>query len=833
MSKIATLTLSLLIAFACNLAVADEVSKDFQAEYDQIAKMIGQFANEDKLPPSKRQPPIEQSLDINSRILKTDRNPLDVATRRCDALLKRLKTVANAPKLDGLAARLAEIKKQAANAPADKIKPLFLAVRAITRQAAFSNPLIDFNSILYVERGNCGKGNWGGQHMTTVWFGHTQEYGGGLYIVKDIKSGKPKIVNVVENSVVAKGALKGQKLTGGAFCSPELSYDAKEILFAYAKPVYAKGAKRPWEYTAENSLHIFKVNVDGTNLVQLTEGNNNDFDPCWLPGGRIAFMSTRTESRGIGRIYPRCFIGRSPQQFFMHSMKADGSDVIPLSYHETDEWQPSVNNDGMIVYTRWDYVDRNSNAAQHLWTCFPDGRDPRSSHGNYVHPFSTWQPGRKNFGPGVFTTRPCCEWHIRAVPRSESYNGSSLYVACAGPHHGEPFGPLVLIDTSIEDDGLMSQVKRITTGRFPESEVGSKQSWNYGAPWPLSDEFYVVNYLDGLYVLDKFGNRDLICKTTNKAHRPTEPMPLKPRPKPPILPIQTHQGQRANPDAPPATIRVMNAYITDLPYPKGTKLKELRIIQYFPKTTEKLFNPRIGFAEQTLARIVLGTVPVDEDGSINFQAPVGKGISFQLIDETGMAVQAMRSLTYVHPGEQMTCIGCHESKWTAPPLNPRATALRRAPSKITPDAGGLEPINFHRLVKPVLEAKCTPCHKEKKKKPDMTYKSLQKYCFYLVGGKPSSGRWLTIPMHGGSRSIPGKHGAYGAPLTKYLDKSHYKVNLTKEQRRRITLWLDCNSNEIGAYHDEETQRQGKIVWPTLDCDPKNLQGIETRKPASK
>jgi len=74
-----------------------------------------------------------------------------------------------------------------------------MEVRAITRQAAFSNPLPDFDSILHVERGNFGKGNWGGQHMTTVWFGHTQEYGGGLYIVKDIKSPKPRIVNVQEH----------------------------------------------------------------------------------------------------------------------------------------------------------------------------------------------------------------------------------------------------------------------------------------------------------------------------------------------------------------------------------------------------------------------------------------------------------------------------------------------------------------------------------------------------------------------------------------------------------------------------------------------------------
>ena len=200
-------------------------------------------------------------------------------------------------------------------------------------------------------------------------------------------------------------------------------------------------------------------------------------------------------------------------------MQADGSDIIPLSFHETDEWQPSVNNDGLIVYTRWDYVDRNSNAAQHLWTCYPDGRDPRSPHGNYVHPFSTMEG--TNFGPGVFTTRPCAEWHIRAVPRSANYGGSSKYVATAGPHHGEPFGALVLIDVAVEDDGLHSQVKRITPNRFPESEVNAKTSWDYGTPWPLSADFYLANYRDGIYLLDRFGNCDLICKGLNQALRPS------------------------------------------------------------------------------------------------------------------------------------------------------------------------------------------------------------------------------------------------------------------------------------------------------------------------
>jgi hypothetical protein len=99
--------------------------------------------------------------------------------------------------------------------------------------------------------------------------------------------------------------------------------------------------------------------VDGSNLVRLTDGNFDDFDPCWLPNGRIVFISTRRH--GFGRCH-----GRPVPAYTMSSMKPDGSDLIPIDFHETNEWQPSVDNHGMIVYTRWDYVDRDHSAAHHM-----------------------------------------------------------------------------------------------------------------------------------------------------------------------------------------------------------------------------------------------------------------------------------------------------------------------------------------------------------------------------------------------------------------------------------------------------------------------------------
>ncbi len=108
-------------------------------------------------------------------------------------------------------------------------------------------------------------------------------------------------------------------------------------------------------------------------------------------------------------------------------------------------------------------------------------------------------------------------------------------------------------------------------------------------------------------------------------------------------------------------------------------------MQVLPKSTPAANNPRIGFGDQSLARIPLGVVPVEKDGSVYFQAPVGKAIYFQLLDKTGMAVQSMRSVTYVHPGEQMSCVGCHEDKGRAPWADSRPAALRRGPSELKPE----------------------------------------------------------------------------------------------------------------------------------------------------
>ena len=176
-------------------------------------------------------------------------------------------------------------------------------------------------------------------------------------------------------------------------------------------------------------------------------------------------------------------------------------------------------------------------------------------------------------------------------------------------------------------------------------------------------------------------------------------------------------------------------------------------------------------------------------------------------------------------GEKLNCVGCHETRSSSPKTAAGVPlAYKRGPSPIVTEvASGAVPFNWHTLAKPVMQEKCAACHIREGKGPDMSHASLGKYVFHYpfwrdgyVNGEVTAS---------GSRTVPGKFGAMASPLLKYLDKSHYDVSLTPDEFRRITLWMDCNGNELGAYTQVEEQRRGEIVWPEIDVDPLDPIGM--------
>lgn len=263
--------------------------------------------------------------------------------------------------------------------------------------------------------------------------------------------------------------------------------------------------------------------MDGSHLEQWADGTGNDFDPCWLPNGRIVFISER---RGG---YLRC--GRVCPTYTLYDMNPDGSDIRCLSPHETNEWHPSVTHGDMTIYTRWDYMDRHGCTTHMPWVTTPDGRSARAMHGN--------------FAPREL--RPNMELDIRAIPDSPQY------ATTVATHHGQAFESLVTFDPAIEDDDVMAPVKRMTPEvDFPETQGGAQV---YATARPLSETYFLCvydanmkpgmgrqshkhvrgNY--GIYLIDVFGYKELIYRDPEIASQ--NPIPLRPRKKPAVIPEET------------------------------------------------------------------------------------------------------------------------------------------------------------------------------------------------------------------------------------------------------------------------------------------------------
>ena len=817
-----------------------ELLEESAAQYDRLEAL-----RTGKMPCSRFAKP-EFVHRQEALIQPEDRDPADIVLRQTEVLLKELQSMKGVRDLTAERTALSELRRQSAQVAMSDMaarRALYLRGCEERRRIAFANPLLDFDKILFITHKKNGRSELAGDHMAGQYYGIHATKGEGLFVLKNAFGERPVICNLLADALCKNGRFAGAKLPDGAFLSPDLSFDGKRVLFAYTEAAgYLPERRAPEDvadlysysglkcsFTEQNSWHLFSVNADGTELSNVTDGRWNDFDPCWMPNGKIAFISDRRG--GFGRCHMTANGGAPWFTYTLHAVNADGSNMVRLSHHETCEWQPSIANDGMIVYTRWDYVDRGFFQAHHPWTTTPDGRNAMAVHGNY---------------PRDWHDRPCMEMDIRAVP------GSRKLMAVAAAHHGQTYGSLVLVDPAVEDDDAMAPVKVITPDeRFPESEYGYFcREASYATPWPLSDNYYlcvfgypserahdsVENY--GVYLLDAFGNKELLYRNPEIAC--LSPIPLKSRPTPPVIPeavtpCPVDPSQRrfnldraqilAQCDASSsvaatnfAVVSIMNIYESRHAWPEGTKITALRIIQILPKSTPGRNNPAIGYGTEKNARAVLGTVPVDADGSVSFFLRPYIPVYFQVLDEHGMAVQSMRTDVYVSPRESLSCVGCHEKRKTAPPAVQKVSlAMRRAPSAITSEPDGSNPFNFVRLVQPVLDKHCVACHAKHSEAPALTsvkdgkpwlpsYRNLKPYAFYYDGG----GSFTE------SKTVPGKFGALASKLNGLLSKGHHDVKLPTEDLHRLTLWLDCNSDFYGTYENIQAQARGEVVRPVLE-----------------
>lgn len=804
----------------------------------------------DKKVPLSFVPPVAECANPEAVLKEADRDPVDVVLRRTRALADDL-GVKNAD-LDDLAAAAAKTPVD----DSDARFALFSKLVRLRRTIAFSNPLLaGMDKILFVGREPFPPDEYyWGVHMCDQFFGFhaTQKRGSrgdGLYVLENPFSDEPKLVNLFAKRPSIRSASpywNGKRLqlgsshTGG-FLAPDVSWDGKEILFCWTP---GEPDLRKWN--EETCWHVMKCKSDGSDLEMITWGDKNDLFPCWLPNGRIVFCSERR--RGYGR----CHFRPCPN-FTLFTMFPDGSDITCISPHETNEFEPSVDNDGMIVYTRWDYVDRGFNQSHNPWITYPDGRDPREFHGN--------TRAKQSVAPHFSES-------IRAIP------GSRKYVATSCGHHTLIRGSLVIIDPSVPDDDGMSQIKRLTPDQLlVESEWvdwSTRHSGAYATAWPLSEKYFLCVY-DGnangqyartehfdarmrryaLVLLDVFGNKVEIFDRPGISC--FDPMPLRARKMPPVIPHKTLVGRPLNPDGTkpepianlPKTSEVglINVYNSRYEFPKGVEIKELRIWQILPKSEPLVGHPRLGACDHTPGRRCLGTVPVEKDGSALFEMPVTVPFYMQALDGNGCAVQSMRSATYTQPGERLTCNGCHENRakyaQSAAPKTP--LAYRRAPSKIKPEVDGGTPWNYLRTVQPVLNRKCASCHAPSNPKynaktmPNLTQGDIDRNAHHFATsflelvernlvqfytnhytGPGWYRKGVQIDDFTFPYSEPGKIGARGSRLYAVIKDGHHGVKLNPEEMRRLVLFMDAHGAYLSHDHRAYEQCFGAVIEPEFE-----------------
>ncbi|MCL1919573.1 MAG: hypothetical protein FWG50_00620 [Kiritimatiellaeota bacterium] len=647
---------------------------------------------------------------------------------------------------------------------------------------------------------------------------------------------------------VATGAVRDvvPQMAGGVFERFDVSFDARRIVFA-------------WKGKHEEGYRLYEVNADGTGLRQLTfpqadeadlvakyrkyphyHHGTDDLQPCYLPDGGIAFVSTRCQY-GI--------LCDGPDDFtttVLFRMDADGANMRQLSRSSVSETGPSMLPDGRILYTRWEYVDKGAVSVKCLWAMRPDGTASSEVFGNDVA-----LPPTLNFG--------------RAVP-----GAPNLYVVAGVPHCPQNnVGTVILLDmtkpirTREPMTYLTPQVDIRAEPGFafreddgdPWQNDGGGRGDLFANPYPLSADLFLVSHKPaelgdwkapagyGLYALDAKGAVRLLHRDADTSC--WHPIPLAPRPVPPVLSTALDNALAAKNQA---VCMVRDVYHGLVGVPRGT-VKHLRVLEQVPRPWaaqckgfhDEYDQQHIAITKDTHLglKVQHGIVPVEADGSAHFTVPANANIFLQALDEHHMAVQTERTFVNYMPGETRACIGCHETPESASAFQneqksagqPAAFARKpSAPSAQPGEARGQRPLHYETDVQPVLDKHCARCHSgaepkgklnlsgERTRLFNVSYESLvperrkgrdnrdRGLLGQVIGeNHPKTGNVHYLPAWSLGSPTSLLAAIIGSPTRaddpRGLVKKHADVaaKVTPEERLRVTNWIDTNAQYYGTW----------------------------------
>ncbi|MDR3228143.1 MAG: hypothetical protein LBT53_01840 [Puniceicoccales bacterium] len=546
----------------------------------------------------------------------------------------------------------------------------------------------------------------------------------------------------------------------GAVRDPQVSYDASKILFSYRRG-------------GTENYHLYEIAPDGTGLKQLTDGDCDDVEPTYTADGKIIFVSSRAKR------WVQCWL--TPVAI-LHGCDADGKNIRPLSGNVEHDNTPWPLPDGKILYTRWEYVDRSQVHYHHLWTMHPDGTQQMVYYGN--------------LRPGVV--------FIDAKP----IPGTGKVVAIFSPGHGrtEHGGHVGIIDPANGPDDPRA-ARRITRGS------------NYRDPWAFSQNAFMASR-DGLslVLLDDTGREQTFFTLPNEWHdrrlRIHEPRPLAPRTAERLV-SETTDPAKAN-----GRLILTNVYEgRNMAGVKPGEIKKLLILETLPKPINFTggMEPMTYGGSFTLERVV-GTVPVEADGSAHFELPALRAFFFVALDADNRSVKRMQSFLSLMPGEVNSCIGCHEERTAAP--RGRASmppiALKRPPSPVTPIAdyrgrdafgnrlaqptGIPDVIDFPRDIQPILDRNCVSCHNAQKREAGVNLTGhrspLYSISYFTITARALVADGRNLPQ---SNYPPRTLGTSASRIMRLADGSHYDAKLTPREQLLLTLWVETGATYLGTY----------------------------------
>lgn len=671
-------------------------------------------------------------------------------------------------------ARLDALQAEHGGIPADTdsaaFAPLIARFEALQREALLANPLLDFDRLLMIRRR--------ADHL-----GLPMNYHGNDDLPPD----------GYDNALVAISPVSpgGQIETvytppDGAFVGDiDLHYDAEKLLLS------TPDAHGRWG-VAELDLASGQLE----RLPLIDEPGVHNYDACYLPDGRIVFTSTAPFT-GVP-----CVGGRS-KVANLYLRDHDGR-IRRLTNDQDHNWCPAVLNDGRVLYQRWEYADIAHAFTRLLFRMNPDGSGQMEHYGSN----SFW---------------PTALFYARPVP-----DHPSRFVAVVGGHHDAPRqGELVLFDPALgrhETAGVVQRIPGHGERVKPVILDGLvTASWpRFLHPFPLGSRHFLVSCKPvhggnwGVYLVDVFDNFVLIHEEPGWAM--LEPIPWRETPRQPLIPDVADPAQ--------TEARVLMVDVYQGPglagVPRGT-VKALRLTGYTYTYHGFGAEPdRVGLDGPWDVKRILGTVPVEPDGSAHFLVPACTPVSVQPLDAEGKALALMRSWMTAAPGEALSCVGCHEKQNNAPPGGAAPLAFRREPSPVTPWHGPARGFSFDREVQPVLDAYCVRCHHGNPLPNghtafDLTARPAERvpsaFQMHFSPSYMELRRWVHTPtLESDAHLLPARDfHADTSRLVQILRDGHCGVVLDAEAWDRIITWIDLNAPFHGTWQEVVASDAGKLA----------------------